>query len=303
MEASTGAEGISSARRHKPDLIFLDLAMPDMDGFEVLERLKGEPLVAATPVVVVTSRDLTARDRSLLLQSASAIVDKGSLEATDFMDVIREASWWKPIQGVNVAKENEMPMSSILNVDDYGPGRYARTRVLQRAGFNVREASTGSEALALAFEFAPPIILLDVNLPDMSGFEVCKRIKRDPRTGTTTILHISATNVETHHLVQGLDCGADSYLVEPVDPNVLIATINAFLRARRAEDALRRSNEELERFAYRVAHDLSEPLRTISSHTTLLEKARASNWTSGRLRTFTLWSTLRQGCACLLMGS
>jgi two-component system sensor histidine kinase/response regulator len=163
-------------------------------------------------------------------------------------------------------------MESILNVDDYGPGRYARTRVLQHAGFAVREASTGKEALRLVAEHTPPIILLDVNLPDMSGFDVCKQIKRDPRTGATTILHISATNVQTHHQVEGLDCGADSYLVEPVDPAVLIATIKAFLRARRAEDALRRSNEELERFAYRVAHDLSEPLRTMAAHTRLLER-------------------------------
>jgi signal transduction histidine kinase len=163
-------------------------------------------------------------------------------------------------------------MESILNVDDYAPGRYARTKVLQRAGFMVREASTGKQALEMAAEFTPPIILLDVNLPDMSGFEVCKLIKRSPRTEATTILHVSATNVQAQHQVEGLDGGADSYLVEPVDPALLIATIKAFLRARRAEDALRRSNEELERFAYRVAHDLSEPLRTMAAHTRLLER-------------------------------
>lgn len=162
-------------------------------------------------------------------------------------------------------------MEAILNVDDYGPGRYARTKVLQHAGFTVREASSGREAIQLALEHTPPIILLDVNLPDMSGFEVCRQIKRDPRTGSATVLHISASNIQSHHQVLGLEGGADSYLVEPIDPTVLIATIRAFLRARHAEDALRRSNEELERFAYRVAHDLSEPLRTMAAHTRLLE--------------------------------
>jgi Bacteriophytochrome (light-regulated signal transduction histidine kinase) len=121
-------------------------------------------------------------------------------------------------------------------------------------------------------EHRPPLVLLDVNLPDMSGFEVCAQIKRNPKTAMTTVLHISASNRETQHLVQGFDSGADSYLVEPVDPAVLVATVKAFLRARQAEDALRRSNEDLERFAYMVAHDLNEPLRTVISHTQLLER-------------------------------
>jgi signal transduction histidine kinase len=160
----------------------------------------------------------------------------------------------------------------ILNVDDYLPGRYARTRILRQAGFSVLEATTGEETLKAVAEHKPALILLDVNLPDMSGFQVCRQIKKNPETAATTILHISASSVQNHHQVNGLESGADSYLVEPVDPMVLIATVKAFLRARRAEDALRRSNEELEWFAYRAAHDLNEPLRTITAYTQLLER-------------------------------
>jgi len=159
----------------------------------------------------------------------------------------------------------------ILNVDDYDPGRYARSKVLKLAGFKVIEASTGSETVRMAQEHKPKLILLDVNLPDMNGFEVCRKIRADPKICATTILHISASSIMSDHQVEGLDCGADSYLVEPVDPRVLIATINAFLRAREAEDGLRRSNEELEWFTYRVAHDLNEPLRTITTHVQLIE--------------------------------
>jgi signal transduction histidine kinase len=163
-------------------------------------------------------------------------------------------------------------MESILNVDDYGPGRYARTRVLQQGGFSVQEAATGKEALELAARHSPPLILLDVNLPDMSGIEVCRRMREDPRTVSSTIVHISASNVMPHHQVAGLEGGADSYLVEPIEPTVLIATIKAFMRARQAEEALRRSNEELERFGYRIAHDLAEPLRTIVAHAQRIDR-------------------------------
>jgi two-component system, sensor histidine kinase and response regulator len=165
--------------------------------------------------------------------------------------------------------------TSVLNVDDYAPGLYARTKILRQAGFRVIEASTGTQTLQLASEFKPAVVLLDVNLPDIHGFEVCRRMRTDPALAATTILHISASSVQEQHLVHGLNTGADGYLVEPMDPSVLIATIRAYLRVRQAESALRRSNEDLERFAYRVTHELNEPLRTITMHGQLLENRLA----------------------------
>jgi len=159
---------------------------------------------------------------------------------------------------------------TILNVDDYTPGRYARTKMLQQSGFTVREAATGTDALTSAVEFNPALILLDVNLPDISGFEVCRQLRQNPATASTTVIHLSATYVDPDRQVEGLNAGADSYLVEPIEPAVLVATIRALLRARKAEEALRRSNEELAAFGYRVAHDLNEPLRTMVAHTQLL---------------------------------
>jgi signal transduction histidine kinase len=161
--------------------------------------------------------------------------------------------------------------SLILNVDDYIPGRYARTKLLRQAGYQVLEAGSGRETLEVAQKHRPVLVLLDVNLPDMTGFQVCRALRQNPQTSAVTILHISASSVMTHHQVDGLDAGADGYLVEPVEPAILLATVNAFLRARRAEEAMRKLNEELRWFAYRVGHDLNEPLRTIASYVQLLE--------------------------------
>lgn len=175
---------------------------------------------------------------------------------------------------------------SILNVDDYPPGLYARTKILRQAGFNVMEATRGDETLKLVSEHKPAVVLLDVNLPDMHGFEVCRRIRTNPQLAATTILHITASSIREQQQVHGLNTGADGYLIEPVDPAVLVATIRAFLRVRQAETALRRSNEDLERFAYRVSHELNEPLRTIAMHGQLLENSLTGTLTPDAAKSF-----------------
>jgi PAS domain S-box-containing protein len=131
------------------------------------------------------------------------------------------------------------PRVLVLNVDDYEPSLYARSQVLRGAGFEVREASTGKDALRLAASENPDVVLLDVNLPDMSGFEVCRRIKADPALASLPVLHISATFVNAGHRAMGLEGGADGYLTEPVEAPVLVASVNALLRMRRAEEGQR----------------------------------------------------------------
>jgi CheY-like chemotaxis protein len=86
---------------------------------------------------------------------------------------------------------------TILNVDDYEPGRYARSRLLRSFGFEVREAKTGAEALSVVATEPPALVILDVNLPDISGFEVCRRLKESATTATLPVLHMSATYCAT----------------------------------------------------------------------------------------------------------
>lgn len=135
--------------------------------------------------------------------------------------------------------------SVILNVDDNPASLYAKSRVLRHAGFMVIEAQTGGEALAVAASAQPDLVLLDVHLPDISGYEVCRQLKTIPSTAKLCVLHISASFVEVHHKTRGLEGGADGYLTEPVEPEELIATVRAFLRLRQTEAALRESEERL----------------------------------------------------------
>jgi PAS domain S-box-containing protein len=135
------------------------------------------------------------------------------------------------------------PTSTILVVDDNDAERYYVCRVLSKAGFHVLEAATGKDALRLATEM-PDLVTLDVRLPDLNGFEVCRRIKADPSTRDVPVLHISASFTTPDAKAEGLDSGADGYLTHPVDPNELLATVRALLRTRQAEARVRAAARE-----------------------------------------------------------
>lgn len=138
------------------------------------------------------------------------------------------------------------PGATVLNVDDNEDVLYMRSFVLRSAGFRVVEARTGLEALRLVASERPEVALLDVNLPDISGIEVCSRIKADPNTASTLVIQISSKFVGASDRLQGLGAGADSYVADPVEPELLIATINALLRLRRNLEQTRRHERTLD---------------------------------------------------------
>jgi PAS domain S-box-containing protein len=133
----------------------------------------------------------------------------------------------------------------ILVVDDNPPLRYALGRTLRQHRFEVIEAGDGASALELAESAHPDLILLDVKLPDINGFDVARKLKLNELTKTIPILQISASFVQLGHRVEGLAAGADGYLVEPVEPGELVANIRALLRMRDAEAGLQRTTATL----------------------------------------------------------
>src|SRR3954470_3356635 len=105
----------------------------------------------------------------------------------------------------------ELLQPRVLIADDREENRYVLTRVLESAGFQCTQAGTGSGTLELA-QTIPDVIILDVRLPDISGYEVCRRIKSNPRTASVSVLQISASFVSSDDRVRALEAGADGYL-------------------------------------------------------------------------------------------
>ncbi|SFQ18017.1 Serine phosphatase RsbU, regulator of sigma subunit [Actinomadura madurae] len=126
------------------------------------------------------------------------------------------------------------PACTTLVVDDNDTKRYIIGSWLRRAGHVVVEAASAAETWRRLAEHEIELVVLDVRLPDMSGIEVCERIKSAPRTGSLPVIHISAHAVDIADRVHGLRRGADAYMTDPIDPGEFLATVEAVLRYYRA---------------------------------------------------------------------
>ncbi|HEX2546917.1 MAG TPA: response regulator [Ramlibacter sp.] len=116
---------------------------------------------------------------------------------------------------------------SVLVVDDNASSRYATARSLRAAGFNIVEAAGGAEALELV-DFVSAVVL-DVHLPDLLGYEVCRLVRGRPATAQLPVVYVSAMFVSREDQQQGMNTGGDAYMVAPVDPNALLATLDQLI--------------------------------------------------------------------------
>jgi signal transduction histidine kinase len=185
----------------------------------------------------------------------------------------------------------ELRIATILNVNDDDANRYMVTRILEMAGHRVVEAASGGEALRLATQLRPDLIVLDVRLPDISGYEVAARLRANPDTASVAVLHTSATFITADKRVLGLDSGADAYLTQPFEPAELIATVKSLLRLRQAERELRVRADQLaeadrrkDEFLAMLAHELRNPLAAIMTAIGILERKPTDDTKESRMR-------------------
>ncbi|WP_092285867.1 response regulator [Halopseudomonas sabulinigri] len=149
----------------------------------------------------------------------------------------------------------------LLIVDDNAATRYAMRRRLESHGYRVIEAGNGADGLALIEANGLDAVILDVNLPDMSGFDIARRLRAAPRTALLPVIHVSAASIDTRDIISGLDAGADAYLVHPIDPDVLLATLGTLLRVRDTETALKEREEHFRE----IFENISAPIVVVDS--------------------------------------
>ncbi|NEO74178.1 response regulator [Moorena sp. SIO3H5] len=180
--------------------------------------------------------------------------------------------------------EIKTPKGNILVVDDIAENLHLLSNTLTEQGYDVRGVINGSMALRVAHSVLPDLILLDIKMPDMSGYEVCQKLKASESTRHIPVIFLSALN-EVIDKVKAFEVGGVDYISKPFQVQEVLARVENQLTIQRLQkqlwaknlalettnQELERSNRELEQFAHVLCHDLNQPLQSIILHTDMLD--------------------------------
>ena len=258
LRAARGEEGISTAAREKPDLILLDLTMPGMDGFEVMEGLKRREETRAIPVVIYTAKDLTAHEQERLRRDARSVFMKNPLDPVGMLAEIGAlvkglpggvgepvagidaepgdaADTWQETAGAveTVARElGRLQKKRILLVEDDAANQYTIEFLLKGEGYEVTIAENGREGIERAGEAHPDVILMDMMMPVMGGHEATRALKESADLKDIPVIALTAAAM-TGDREKALAAGCDDYVSKPINQGHLFSRLEYWLEKAR----------------------------------------------------------------------
>ena len=238
MAADTGESALLQLRDNSVDCVVLDLKLPDMSGFEVLERIRDDASLCDIPVVVFTGRELTPDEDSRLHTMARSVVVKGVESPERLLDetalfLHRVVADLPPIKQRMLERlhssDEDLMRRTVLLVDDDARNIFALSSVLERRGMEVLTATTGSEAIAvLDARTDVAIVLMDIMMPGMDGYETIQAIRCDATYRRLPILALTAKAMKGDR-EKCLEAGASDYLAKPVNIQQLMSALRMWL--------------------------------------------------------------------------
>ena len=238
VTVETGAEALAALREQPADCVVLDLRLPDMSGFEVLERIRDDADLANVPVVVFTGRELSPEEDAQLHTMARSVVVKGVESPERLLDetalfLHRVVSDLPPekqrmLERLHSSDES-LVGQKVLLVDDDARNIFALSSVLERRGMQVLTATTGSEAIEL-LESTPgvAIVLMDIMMPEMDGYQTMQVIRANPAFRRLPIIALTAKAMKGDR-EKCLEAGASDYLAKPVNTEQLLSALRMWL--------------------------------------------------------------------------
>jgi two-component system, cell cycle response regulator len=240
LSASDGEEGLAVARREQPDLILCDIQLADMDGYAVAHAAKDDSVVRSIPLVAVTALAMMGDRDKVLAAGFVGYISKPITpesfvaQVEEFLPAALRSAGPTRAAPVVAATTPAPPRRGVILITDDHPVNLALKRsILEPVGYVVRTASGMQEALALARDLRPDLIISDVRMADGHGFDFIRALHADPRLQGVPLIFITSTYCDEATRDQGLALGAKRVLFRPLESEVLLAEIEACLRETR----------------------------------------------------------------------